>query len=556
MQRPLRLPRISAALLALSLALAPRSGMAASDVSPLIGGAFERHVSVSLNNLALREAIRLVAEKGGLNVVVEEDLKQTVNMELKDVRLGDALESLFTVGGLQAFWRGNVFAVIGRKSAFDRGLLAANARVFKLRYASATRVAEFLNSSALTRAYSGTIVTERNANTQTFELAKADPQTNTLLVFGAPAEIALAERTISAIDQPLKRQVYFLNHANAVQVSSIINATLFNNGNKGSEAQQVRADAETVAEGQGANAGGAGVEHTSGASNIRSRTAQTLNIPVEAKHAYAVPDSRTNSVIVSGSPEAIAQANELIPQLDKKARQVAIEVEVIETNTSDAMDLGVMLNGQQNSIQSGFDSSQAAQPGLSISYDSTLINTTAFRAKLNALVTDRRAKVLAHPTVLASDRSESQINIVDEVIKGTKISNQNITVGNQPVVVFEPIYGSAGVSLNILPSIGLDGTVTLRLHPSISTIRETQKDTLNNTISLLSRRELMAQQVTVKSGGTLSLGGLVQSTQVSSRKKLPILGDIPFLGFLFSTTSTQQTQTELLIVMTPKILPD
>lgn len=532
---------------ALCLALSLPSPALAAPQGPL-----DQTISVSISDMPLQDAIRLVAQKGRLNLVIEDDLKTRVNVEFKGVRLGDALDALFAMGGAQAIWRGNVFAVIGKRKAFERGLLSNNARVFKLRYASATRVAEFLNTSALTSAYSGGTGSQGGGQQQ-LELAKADPRTNSVLVFGTAGDLALAERTIESMDQPVAHRIFKLSHANAVQVASVLNATLFNDGTKAAGSETVRADVETVTEGTGANSANAGVELGKTQAGLRTRTLQTQALQIEAKQSVAVPDTRTNSVIVTGSVETLRLAEAMIPQLDQPLRQVAIDVELVEVNSLDAHELGMTLGGQSGNFGSAFDPASSAQPGWSLTYDPSVVNPLSFRARLNAMIEDRKARILAHPTIVASDNTESQINIVDEVIKGTKITNQTVTVGNQSILIVEPIFGVAGVTLNILPQIGADGTVTLRLHPTVSTIRETLRDGLNNQMALLSRREIVTQQVRVSSGHSLALGGLTQNTQITSHTKLPLLGDIPFLGALFRTSSSETRQTELMIVVTPRV---
>lgn len=536
--------------LALCLALAMPLPAVAAPQKPL-----DRTISVSISDMPLQDAIRLVAQKGRLNLVIEDDLRAPVNVEFKDVRLGDALDTLFAMGGAQAIWRGNIFAVIGKRKAFERGLLSSSARVFKLRYASATRVAEFLNTSALTSPYSGGLNNQSSAQQQQLELAKADPRTNSVLVFGTAGDLLLAEKTIEGLDLPVEHRIFKLSHANAVQVASVVNATIFNNGNKGATSETVRADVESITEGTGANSANTGVELGNSQSGLRTRTLQTQVLPVEAKQSVAVPDTRTNSVIVTGSPETLRLAQALIPELDQPLRQVAIDVELVELNTQDALELGTSLGGASGNFASTFEPNAATQPGWSVTFDPSAVNPVSFRARLNALVQDRKARILAHPTIVASDNTESQINIVDEVLKGTRITNQTVTIGNQSVLIVEPIFGAAGVTLNILPKVGADGTVTLRLHPTVSTIRETLRDGANNQISLLSRRELVTQQVTVASGRSLALGGLTQNTQISTRNKFPILGDLPLIGALFSSTSSQARQTELMIVVTPKVQP-
>lgn len=553
-------PRIRLALmLSLCLASAPAGVLAASPAPSFKGGDFDRKISVSITNLPLREAIRLVGQKGRISMVIEDDLTETVNVDFRDVRLGDALEALFAMGGLQAYWNGNVFAAVSRKKALERGLLASNVRLFELKHANSARVAEFLNSSTLTTPYVG--LSGLNSNTSQgatqVQLAKADPRSNTVLVMGSASELALAERIVQAMDRPQAQRIFKLSHAHATHVASLLNASLFNNGNKANESVPVQVELEAVREGTGAESTSSGVELGSSQTQIRTRALQSQSMPIEARQSVAIPDTRTNSVIVMGSPEALAAAEALIPQLDRKLAQVAIDVEVVEVASRDALDLGLTAGGQANSLTTGFDPAAATNPGWTIGLDTAALLPASWKVQIHALVQDRRAKVLARPTIIASDNTESQINIVDEVIKGTRLSNSGVSPGTgQSLVVVEPIYGVAGVTLNILPKVGADGTVTLRLHPTVSTIRETQKDSMGNALSLLSRRELIAQQVTVESGKTLSLAGLTQNTRISTRSKFPLLGDIPVLGWLFSSTQTEDRQTDLVIMMTPRILPE
>ena len=514
----------------------------------------DRRISVQLAGMALSDAIRLVAQKGRLNVLLEDDMRQPVSADFRDVKLGEALDTLFDMGGVAGIRRGGVLAVMTRKKAFERGLFTDAARVFQLRYANALRIADFLNTSALTRPYIGLQGSAGGQGAQQMlEIAKADARTNSVLVMGTTSEIALAERTVRALDRPLGQRIFKLSHANAVDVASLLNATLFNTGSK-QPVETVKADVESVSEGQGAQQTGTGVAVATNASQLRMRTLATQQLPIEAKASIAVPDSRTNAVIVMGSPEILAIVAATIPQLDRAAAQVAIEVEVIELNTSDALELGASLTTQSGTTVIGGDPANASNPGWSIAYDPAATVQQVFRARINALMRDRRAKLVAHPTIVASDNTEAQINIVDEVIKGMRISNQGVSSNGQPLVVSEPIYGVAGVMLNILPKIGEDARVTLRLHPTVASVRETQRDALNNPITLLSRRELVAQQVIVPSGTSLALGGLTQTNNVSQANKLPLVGDIPFLGALFNSSSWTNSGAELMILVTPRVV--
>lgn len=545
--RPMPAPRLLAAVMAALLLTTAAPAFAA----PVAKG--EKRISVSVASMSLGDAIRLVAQQGRLDVVLEDDLAQLVSVDFRNVAVQDALDTLFDMGGVSGVRRGNVIAVMTRKKAFERGLFADSGKIFRLKYASAQRVAEFLNNAILTRPYSGQ-GGQQQGQGQQMELAKADPRANAVLVVGTAAELRLAEKTVAALDVPMGQRIFKLSHANAVDVASLLNATLFATGMK-SPGDTVKADVETVKEGDGALATGGNNQVGANTTTIRTRTVTTQQLAVEAKTSMAVPDTRSNAVIVMGSPEVLAIVAGMLPQLDKAAAQVSIEIEVVELNTQDALDLGVQMAGQVGGVVVGGDPANAASPNWTMTYDPAVPAQQAFRARLNALVKDRKAKLVAHPTVLASDNTESQINIVDEVIKGTRIANQGTSSNGQNLIIVEPIFGAAGVTLNILPKIGADGQVTMRLHPTVSSVRETQRDSLNNPISLLSRRELVSQQVIVPSGTSLALGGLTQTNNISQAQKLPLLGDFPILGALFNNSSWSNQNSELMIVVTPRIQP-
>ncbi|HBN08429.1 MAG TPA: hypothetical protein DD435_07210 [Cyanobacteria bacterium UBA8530] len=292
-----------------------------------------------------------------------------------------------------------------------------------------------------------------------------------------------------------------------------------------------------------------------GAPNIRSTSLTSQKIDIPYRGPVVVPDSRTNSLIVIGTPEHLALAESLINQLDRRLPQVTIDVEVIELTERGIKELGTGFSGQSGKVQFGFEAN-GTNPGFSVSSDSSLPVASSFRLKLGALINDKLAKLLANPRITATDNTEAQLEIVDEVIKGTKISNQVMGTGTQNLVVVEPIFGVAGIILNILPKVGEDGFVTLRLHPTVSNIRETMKDSLNNQITLLSRRDLVSQQVRVKNGSTLAIGGITQENLIRNKTKVPLLGDIPLLGSIFSWESSEKNKTELVILLTPRILDD
>lgn len=548
--------RLAAAVLAVMVSLP-----AQAEDSTFKGKMFERKITFSASNIDLRDALRMVVKKGGLNAAIDDSIRGNVNVDYSDVELGQAIQSLTLLGGVHCYARDGVLVFVGRDEAKKRGLTRLNSQVFKVRNGSAAKIAETINAAIF--GLTGSQVSSQNGSS-----ASPDMRSNSLLIVGSPFEIERAAKMIQDLDVPLTRKVIKLNYANAVQVASILNSSIFNYGPISSQngssnnttngnstggtmggTDQVVADVESIRD-SAASSVNPNAQLGTTANSVRTTTLSTQRVEVNYRGPVVVPDTRTNSVVIVGTSEHIAQAEAMLAQLDRQLPQVAIDVELYEVTERGVIELGTSISGQTGQVQAGFDSTN----GVTITNSTALPVTQSLRVQLNALVTQRMAKLLAKPRLLATDNTESQLEIVDEIIKGTRITNQGLTVGNQNLVVVEPIFGISGIILNILPKIGNDGQITLRLHPTVSNVRETMRDSQNNLITLLSRRDLFTQQIRVKDGETLSIGGITQNNQITSKTKIPLLGDIPILGGLFSWTNSENAKTDLVILMTPKIV--
>ena len=120
-----------------------------------------------------------------------------------------------------------------------------------------------------------------------------------------------------------------------------------------------------------------------------------------------------------------------------------------------------------------------------------------------------------------------------------------------------PNIGNAGVILDILPKIGEDATVTMRIRPSVSSVfaQETIGAGITaSPVQLTRRRDLVAQSVRVKNSQTLALGGLIDTRDVNTVTKVPLLGDLPVLGSLFRSSDRDFNRSEIIVLITPHIL--
>lgn len=272
-----------------------------------------------------------------------------------------------------------------------------------------------------------------------------------------------------------------------------------------------------------------------------------------------VVDKRINSVLVIGDRQQIALAEQVIPTLDKALPQVMMDVKLVGISSILSRQLGVQYGFAQGKVGGAFGNTQAGAPGNPGAGDGeTLFTfnalgdfTANFNARLNALIRESKARVLSNPRVAAQDNVSAHIEIADQVpivqtqFQGAQAGN-NVTATQ--TVTFQPI----GEILNITPHIDPEGGyVTMELKPEIS-VRGREVIVNGNPVPEIQKRSVTTT-MRVRDGESIVIGGLVRRTQSAGRSKVPVLGDIPILGALFTNWSNNEDDTEILIVVTPHI---
>jgi type IV pilus assembly protein PilQ len=179
---------------------------------------------------------------------------------------------------------------------------------------------------------------------------------------------------------------------------------------------------------------------------------------------------------------------------------------------------------------------------------------TALNINLNLLLQTNKAKIVANPSVIVVDDTETLITIASEVIH--KVTS-TVSLG---VVTTNVELTKAGVFLNVLPRITEDGFIVMRLRPQVSAptgpAQTFGSTTAPTTVTLLSVREIMSQEVRVKDGQTLVLGGLLTEQEAAQLAKVPYLAEAPILGALFRNSLKGRDRTELMLLLTPKVVED
>jgi type II secretory pathway component GspD/PulD (secretin) len=244
-------------------------------------------------------------------------------------------------------------------------------------------------------------------------------------------------------------------------------------------------------------------------------------------------DKASNSIVLTASAGQMAAVDALLKQVDTPLPQIMVEAMVLEVPTDVTHNLGV---SWQTSTPFTINSTGGAFPCcLSVS-----ISAPAILATLNTLIQQNKSKLLANPRLAVRDGETARMNI------GDKIPFQVINAQGVPsVVIIE-----AGVKLEITPRIGADGNVSVKMHPEVSSIVTAPAPNVPPTIAT---READTS-LTVKDGTPIVLAGLIQKNDVQTTVKVPLLGDIPIIGWLFKSVSTDHNQNEVIFVITPHIL--
>jgi type IV pilus assembly protein PilQ len=301
-----------------------------------------------------------------------------------------------------------------------------------------------------------------------------------------------------------------------------------------------------------------------------------------SKRGSAVVDARTNTLFVQDTPSRLEEVRRLIAKIDIAVRQVMIEARIVEANDAFSRNIGARLgihDGQasghrilgQNSprflagaglADTGFHTGQIATtpdffgnatnvnlPAAGLNafnagqFSFILFNSAATRflnLELTALEADGKGKIIASPRVLTADQVEALIE------QGTEIPYQQATSSGATAVAFR----KANLALKVKPQITPDGNVMMTLdvnkdQPGPTTPAGVQINTKH-----------VKTEVLVENGGTVVIGGIFEQNDRTDVTKIPLLGDIPGIGWLFKNSTTTSNKTELLVFITPRVVND
>jgi general secretion pathway protein D len=426
--------------------------------------------------------------------------------------------------------------------------------VIPLEYATATEVAKTLDTifqGATTRRTSTSRTTTARRRTPAQAAAVetgpalgevkiiADERTNSLIIIASVYDTQKVKSLAAILDKEIPRgtgniNVYYLQHANAEELSTVL-TSLPEKTDKGVEKGKA---------------------------------------PTISKEVQIVSDKATNSLVITANKADYAVLEEVIRKLDIPRRMVYLEALIMEVNAEKDFEVGVEWVGAFKynffgddeglafgSYRAGDNSNipSIANPntpkGLTMGVISEFIEINgqmfpSLGAILNAYKQDSDVHIISTPQILTTDNEEAEISVGENVPYIT--SRQGSAAGTANVDYTNYEYKDVGVTLKITPQINQENVVRLQIYVEVIKLKNEAVALATNTPTTFTRKAQTT--VIVQNGNTVVLGGIIGDDVQDTSNKVPILGDIPILGWLFKSEGQQVDRVNLYIFLTPRII--
>lgn len=456
-------------------------------------------ISMQLRDTDVRDALRMVAQQGEVNIVLSNRVEGSVTLELQDATLGQTLDAIMSVSGLQYANDGSIITV----STLDELLEQRKKRL------------EFAQS------------------TQVDNPPEPIPET----------------------------RLFHLKHVDAERMQSVVENMLSGIGKVA-----ILKTSDHVAQDVGADQTPAGSE-------------TDLQIGSQLATTSMGQPARSHTLVVVDVAERLDQVSRVISEIDVKPMQVLIEARFVEVALGQDDKLGIDWNvvvkaagseaphtfpfgnstlGDFNPNVSGGSPggvfpaapSVVSGPGARGLFTFGTLDFSEFTAVLRMIEDDSRIQVVSNPRVLVKDRATATILVGERypILSATITDEGTVT---EQLDHYEPI----GVQLEVTPSVLSDNDVELIVRPSTSSLGPLVQGSTGITVARINTRQIDTS-VSVQDSQTVVLGGLISTRASSEERSVPFLGDIPFLGALFTHEATETTRIDLVVFLTISVLSD
>ncbi|HNR87541.1 MAG TPA: secretin N-terminal domain-containing protein [Spirochaetota bacterium] len=531
-----------------------------------------KYFTLNFKDVEINEFLNVMSQLIGKNIIIDEKIRGKVTIssakKIPVTQAYDIMKSILEVKGLAVIETENLIKIVPIKEAIRKNvevMIDDNKKkpphdddriityLLELRYADANEIQRVLMA-----------LKPQNTDIVVYKLM------NILIFSGTSSDIKGLVRIANELDKKVEDEVVeekkpkgnihvvHLENANAEQLANVLSRIPFSDKaliQTGQPTQPQTPERKPVKE--------------SSKSSRVTQTQKTGSPTSPQTKLSIIANKETNSLIITATPEEYNDIRRIIKELDIVREQVYIESLIVEVTAENSWGLGIdwMLGAQSGEnlyggssimgnppsykLPDGFTGKKLAVPlstGFQLGYlaDKSVLGYVL----LNATGTDKNFNVLSTPQLLTTDNQEAELNVGQEIPVPT---NNRISDTGTQFYTYE--YKSVGVKFKINPHITQKERITLDLYLEVNSVLGTTQQLPGGSIipPSMGRRD-MKTKISVHDGQTIVVGGLITNTKSDSEVKVPLLGDIPLLGWFFKRKTTEYKKTNLLVFITPYIV--
>ena len=458
----------------------------------------EGNISIDFKDADVRTVLRILAEKSGVNIVAGEEVEGRITIKLVNVPWQKALDVILRTYGFVYERDENVVRVTTVENLEKEDLIT---RVFSLNYANAQEV-----SNVITEMLSK----ERGK-------VKFDARMNLLVITDVPANLTKIGRVIEQLDVPTLQ---------VMVEAKIVEITLGKGEDLGINWSALKAVSV-------------------GTSDVKAEyeRERKYDHKSERKTAWETIDKTADKRTSSGKTTTDSGGTEVYVDVTGAPWTVTLPPQTVSTDT-DSRERTPL--DKTTSLATSL-TKNLTHTDISSYIQTAVLSISDFNLILSALKTRGDFNLVSNPRIVTTNNQKAEIHVGKTVPIPIRIYNKE--TGTWEVSGWED--KEVGIKLQVTPSINRDGYIGLEVKPEVSKIFDWTGP--YNEIPILMIRQTETQ-VVIKNGDTLVIGGLVKDEKTEGVNKVPLLGDIPFLGWLFKHKTTKTEKIDLVIFLTPTIL--
>ena len=552
-------------------------------------------ISISLRDSDVKQVLRMFADKAGMNIVFHDSVSGNVTLDLVDVPLNRAFEMVMEINDLNYVVDDRTI-IVAKAGTSGFNFAKQDMTLIPVKYVSAAALADFLNKN---------IYAMHKPGLSDTDIVTTNPVTNELIVFGTKTDVAIAKKVVAQFDKKPQTTTFKVNHTTPAEMADMICNMLLPassgataGGSSGGGGSSSTSETAPVKGGDdGASTGGAAGIMTGAAAAASDSSSIALNAgtvvcTLDGQVSGSVSSlglqnlsvayySQLGTVnIIGGSESQIEMIKDFIAETDKKQPQAYLEISIVELNEDGSKTLqnewklwskyfSATFDGDTTKTNplyptmikgTGYDIVDTSGDTPEVKYSvAKYTGPMTLSYAINYLVRNSKGRVVANPRILITNGEESTIDITQDYVESTE-SEQSAYAGGTIATRTYNVSSDAGVKVSITPFISPDGYVTMNIKPEYSTILSTVPATdaigTYTAATLLSHRNLELKNIRIKDGETLVLAGMINEEEQKTIGKVPVLGDLPVVGTLFRTTTSEKKKNEMVIMITPKIVTD